>query len=249
MQQAFDRQLANVLEDRALDLDSEIELLERTVRTETMYTQTGELHMSRRDRGDAWRRRQGGVAADGDRPRRRRLAAAAGAPPARRPPAAGPLAPADMARVAEIAGSVDVTDAQGISATACRRRAASPTSPTRCSATCATRTPAPAARRCSDLLKKVRELDVDALSAGSGKAQHPDRRRASPTPSTASPTRYQKVATSIDRIVDALERSRMALLKDMTVLDKMFELNLEYLKQLDVYIAAGEQVARASCTR
>ena len=43
MQQAFDRQLANVLEDRAMDLDSEIELLERTVRSETMYTQTGEM--------------------------------------------------------------------------------------------------------------------------------------------------------------------------------------------------------------
>jgi 5-bromo-4-chloroindolyl phosphate hydrolysis protein len=43
VQQAFDRQLANVLEDRALDLDSEIELLERTVRSETMYTGTGEL--------------------------------------------------------------------------------------------------------------------------------------------------------------------------------------------------------------
>jgi hypothetical protein len=43
VQQAFDRQLASVLEDRALDLDSEIELLERTVRSETMYTQTGEL--------------------------------------------------------------------------------------------------------------------------------------------------------------------------------------------------------------
>ena len=34
----------------------------------------------------------------------------------------------------------------------------------------------------------------------------------------------------------------MGLLKDMTILDKMFELNLEYLKQLDVYIAAGEKV-------
>ena len=43
VQQAFDRQLANVLEDRAMDLDSEIELLERTVRSDTMYTQTGEL--------------------------------------------------------------------------------------------------------------------------------------------------------------------------------------------------------------
>jgi hypothetical protein len=44
VQEAFDRQLANVLADRALDLDSEIELLERTVRSDTMYTQTtGEL--------------------------------------------------------------------------------------------------------------------------------------------------------------------------------------------------------------
>lgn len=42
VQQAFDRQLANVLADRALDLDSEIELLEKTVRSETMYTRTGE---------------------------------------------------------------------------------------------------------------------------------------------------------------------------------------------------------------
>lgn len=42
MQEAFDRQLAAVLQDRAMDLDSEIELLERTVRSETMYTQTTE---------------------------------------------------------------------------------------------------------------------------------------------------------------------------------------------------------------
>ena len=42
IQQAFDRQLGNVLEDRVLDLESEIELLEKTVRMETMYSQTGE---------------------------------------------------------------------------------------------------------------------------------------------------------------------------------------------------------------
>jgi hypothetical protein len=41
VQQAFDRQLANVLEDRVLDLESEIELLEKTVDMDTMYTQTG----------------------------------------------------------------------------------------------------------------------------------------------------------------------------------------------------------------
>ena len=91
-----------------------------------------------------------------------------------------------------------------------------------------------------DLLKKVREIDVDALSAGSGKARIPILGRFANTFERFS-ARYQKVATSIERIIDALERSRMALLKDMTVLDKMYELNLDYLKQLDVYIAAGEQ--------
>jgi len=49
------------------------------------------------------------------------------------------------------------------------------------------------------------------------------------------------LSISVEKIIDALERSRMALLKDLTVLDKMYELNMDYLKQLDVYIAAGEQ--------
>jgi hypothetical protein len=43
VQQAFDRQLGNVLEDRVLDLETEIELLEKTVQTENMYSQTGGL--------------------------------------------------------------------------------------------------------------------------------------------------------------------------------------------------------------
>jgi uncharacterized protein YaaN involved in tellurite resistance len=34
----------------------------------------------------------------------------------------------------------------------------------------------------------------------------------------------------------------MGLLKDITVLQKMYDLNLEYLKQLDLYIAAGDKL-------
>ena len=43
VQQAFDRELGAVLEDRVLDLDVEIQLLEKTVRTENMYSETGGL--------------------------------------------------------------------------------------------------------------------------------------------------------------------------------------------------------------
>jgi hypothetical protein len=41
LQEAFDRQLSNVLEDRVLDLESEIELLEKTVRMDAMYSRPG----------------------------------------------------------------------------------------------------------------------------------------------------------------------------------------------------------------
>ena len=43
VQQAFDRELGAVLEDRVLDLDTEIELLEKTVHTQNMYSETGGL--------------------------------------------------------------------------------------------------------------------------------------------------------------------------------------------------------------
>ena len=43
VQTAFDRQLAGVLEDRVLDLESEIELLEKTVHMDDYYSQTGGL--------------------------------------------------------------------------------------------------------------------------------------------------------------------------------------------------------------
>jgi uncharacterized protein YaaN involved in tellurite resistance len=53
--------------------------------------------------------------------------------------------------------------------------------------------------------------------------------------------RYEKLSSSIERLITGLERTRMGLLKDLTVLDKMYELNLEYLRQLDLYIAAGDE--------
>ena len=43
VQAAFDGQLANVLEDRVIDLESEIELLEKTVHMDDYYSQTGGL--------------------------------------------------------------------------------------------------------------------------------------------------------------------------------------------------------------
>ena len=156
-------------------------------------------------------------------------------------PVAGPLSPADLARVAEIKAQVDVTDAQGVLSYGLPAQSRIANFADSLLGDVRNRDAGAGGEALNDLLKKVREIDVDALGDGSGKGRIPIFGRFANTFDRFA-ARYQKVATSIERIIDALERSRMALLKDMTVLDKMYELNLDYLKQLDVYIAAGEQV-------
>jgi uncharacterized protein YaaN involved in tellurite resistance len=155
-------------------------------------------------------------------------------------PAAGPLSPTDLARVAEISAAVDVADSQAVLAYGLPAQSRIANFADSLLGDVRNKDAGTGGQALTDLLKKVRELDIDALSAGSGKSKIPILGRFANTFERFS-ARYQKVATSIERILDALERSRMALLKDMTVLDKMYELNLDYLKQLDVYIAAGEQ--------
>ena len=155
-------------------------------------------------------------------------------------PAAGPLSPSDLQRVAEISKQVDVSDSQAVLGYGLPAQSRIANFADSLLGDVRTKDAGTGGEALQDLLKKVREIDVDALSAGSGKSKIPILGRFANTFERFS-TRYQKVATSIEKIIDALERSRMALLKDMTVLDKMYELNLDYLKQLDVYIAAGEQ--------
>jgi uncharacterized protein YaaN involved in tellurite resistance len=162
------------------------------------------------------------------------------AAPAGDQPAAGPLTPADLQRVAELSRQVDVSDTQAVLSYGLPAQSRIANFADSLLGDVRTKDAGTGGEALQDLLKKVREIDVDALSAGSGKARIPILGRFANTFERFS-ARYQKVATSLDRIIDALERSRMALLKDMTVLDKMYELNLDYLKQLDVYIAAGEQ--------
>ena len=170
-------------------------------------------------------------------------AAAAPAPVAGDQPAAGPLSPADLQRVADISKQVDVRDTQAVLSYGLPAQSRIANFADSLLGDVRNKDAGSGGEALQDLLKKVREIDVDALSAGSGKAKIPILGRFANTFERFS-ARYQKVATSIEKILDALERSRMGLLKDMTVLDKMYELNLDYLKQLDVYIAAGEQALR-----
>ena len=52
---------------------------------------------------------------------------------------------------------------------------------------------------------------------------------------------YSKVESNVDKIVQELEHHQVTLLKDVAMLDQMYELNLKYYKELTMYILAGKK--------
>lgn len=53
--------------------------------------------------------------------------------------------------------------------------------------------------------------------------------------------KYDKAEVNVNKICDALEGHQIQLMKDIAMLDKMYELNTTYFKELSMYIAAGKQ--------
>ena len=54
-------------------------------------------------------------------------------------------------------------------------------------------------------------------------------------------TKYSKVEVNIDGIIKILENHQRTLLKDISILDQMYDYNLDYLKELELYIKAGKE--------
>lgn len=54
-------------------------------------------------------------------------------------------------------------------------------------------------------------------------------------------TRYDSADKNVERIKAQLEDHQVTLMKDITMLDKMYELNLVYFKELTMYILAGKK--------
>ena len=53
--------------------------------------------------------------------------------------------------------------------------------------------------------------------------------------------KYSKAETNVNKICEALEDNQVQLLKDISILDKMYDLNLTYFKELSMYILAGKK--------
>ena len=53
--------------------------------------------------------------------------------------------------------------------------------------------------------------------------------------------KYSKAEENVNQIVKALDNHQVQLLKDVAILDKMYDLNLTYFKELSMYILAGKK--------
>ena len=53
--------------------------------------------------------------------------------------------------------------------------------------------------------------------------------------------KYDKAEVNVDKICGMLEDHQIQLMKDITMLDKMYDLNMAYFKELSMYILAGKK--------
>lgn len=53
--------------------------------------------------------------------------------------------------------------------------------------------------------------------------------------------KYAKAETNVNEICQVLEGHQVQLLKDIAILDKMYQLNLTYFKEISMYILAGQK--------
>ncbi len=89
----------------------------------------------------------------------------------------------------------------------------------------------------TDLLVRVQDVDIDSLDPNQKGFSRLFKNFKRETNKFIA--RYDKIGVQIEKIIDQLDRSKLQLIRDITSLDTMYEKNLDYLKQLDIYIMAG----------
>src|SRR5215813_7616576 len=95
-------------------------------------------------------------------------------------------------------------------------------------------------QRLTDLLLKIKGLDVESLTKKSGllKRLFGSVERAI----RAFIGRYEKIGSEIDKIVLQLEAAKDGLLRDLVMLDKLFDKNFDNFHGLNLHIQAGEEI-------
>ncbi|NLY17949.1 MAG: toxic anion resistance protein [Clostridiaceae bacterium] len=147
------------------------------------------------------------------------------------------LTPEEQQKVTEIRNSIDITDSQAILQYGIQAQSSISSFSDTVLSQIRSKDSGHIGNVLTDLMVKVKELDVDSL----GESEGIFNRMFGNVKSKARKfvAQYDKLSVQIDKIIDELEKARMGLLKDITLFDGLYEKNLEYLHQLDVYILAG----------
>lgn len=87
-----------------------------------------------------------------------------------------------------------------------------------------------------DLMVNLEQVDTKKLTKKSGGFFANIKRKAK-----KFVARYEKLSKHIDEIVENLEVAQQGLMRDVTLLDILYIKNGDYIKELDIYIAAGKQ--------
>ena len=90
----------------------------------------------------------------------------------------------------------------------------------------------------TDLVTNVEKLDFDSLEKGNGILGLFQKLEAKVKRCLAQ---YEKLELQVGRIEGKMEEARMEMLKDIGILDSLYEKNLNYFRQLQVYITAGQE--------
>lgn len=90
----------------------------------------------------------------------------------------------------------------------------------------------------SNLVFKLQDIKIDSLNSNSFLSKLPilnnfvDKVRK-------FMIKYEKLSVEIDRIIEDLNVAKVKLLSDIEMFDKLYEKNIEYIGDLDVFIVAG----------
>lgn len=88
----------------------------------------------------------------------------------------------------------------------------------------------------TDLVGELKNFDVEEEEKGLGAFF---KKRANKL--TELKAKYDKAEVNVNKITTALESHQIQLIKDAQMLDRMYEMNLNYFKELSMYILAGKK--------
>lgn len=90
----------------------------------------------------------------------------------------------------------------------------------------------------ADLVAEIKGFDGTLVSEpkGIGKIFYSAKKQL-----TKIVAKYSKIESNIDGIEKGLDKSKIKLLKDVSMFDQMYQKNLEYFKEISLYIIAGEK--------